>query len=89
MFNNPLPLIDRLDEMKDSEVTMLYNKVFNVPEGDLVLADLMDRFFEFKRTTNDHEAGSQAVLIYIKNRLLGIAEPDLPNTGDQQHESQR
>ena len=71
---NPLALLEKLDELSDEQVTQLYQKVFQSIESELVLVDLMDRFFEFKKTSNDHEAGSQAVIIYIKNRLLGVAE---------------
>lgn len=71
---NPLGVLDKLDEMEDPQKTMLYLKVFNNPDGEMILADLMDKFFEFQPTSNDREAGSQAVIIYIKNRLLGVAE---------------
>lgn len=87
MFN-PIPVLEKLDEMTDAQKTMIYLKVFNNPEAEMVLTDLMDHFFEFKPTSNDHEAGSQAVIIYIKNRLLGIAEADPANSTGEQHESQ-
>lgn len=81
---SPLPILERLDRMTDQEKTYTYLKIFSTPEGELVLVDLLDRFFEFKPTSNDREAGSQAVIIYIKNRLLGIAEPEsAPNTGEE------
>lgn len=83
MFN-PIPILERLDRMTDEEKTRSYLNLFSTPEGETVLVDLMDRFFEFKPTSNDREAGSQAVIIYIKNRLLGIAEHEpAQNTGDE------
>lgn len=75
---NPMPLLERLDTLTDVQKTHMYMKLFNSPEGELVIVDLMDRFFEFKPTSNPQEAGSQAVIIYIKNRLLGIAEEPSP-----------
>lgn len=81
---NPLPILERLDTMTDAQKTMLYMKHFSNPEGEMIIVDLMDHFFEFKPTSNDREAGSQAVIIYIKNRLLGIAEQEsAPNTGEE------
>lgn len=76
MLNIP-SLLEKLDDIKDNDPSILtstYMKVFNMPEGELILVDLMDRFFEFKPTTNDNDAGAQAVIIYIKNRLLGVTE---------------
>lgn len=70
--------LENLDHIRDQEpekLTYTYQKFFATPEGELILIDLMDQFFEFKPTTNDHEAGAQAVIIYIKNRLLGVTEP--------------
>lgn len=71
-------VLEKLDGMTDPQKTMLYMKLFNTPEGELILVDLMEKFFEFKPTSNQQEAGSQAVIIYIKNRLLGIAEEEQP-----------
>ena len=62
---------------------MLYCRLFNTPEADMVLCDLMDRFFEFRPVKSDYEAGAQSVIIYIKNRLLGISEPDPVQLGEQ------
>jgi hypothetical protein len=45
--------------------------MLGLPEGEMILIDLMDRFFEFKKPENMTEVGSQAVLIYIKNMVLG------------------
>lgn len=72
---NPLATLEKLDSLTDEQVMLLYQKVFQGLDAELVIADLMDRYFEFRPTSNDREAGSQAVIIYIKNRLLGIAEP--------------
>lgn len=78
-----MPILDRLDTMTDQEKTQIYLKHFGTPEGEIILVDLMDRFFEFRPTSNDREAGSQAVIIYIKNRLLGIAEPEAQQPGEE------
>lgn len=78
MLNNIPDHLDHLDRIRDTEpekITHTYQKMFSTPEGELILIDLMDKFFEFSPVTNDHEAGSQAVLIYIKNRILGVVEP--------------
>lgn len=92
MFNNPVPVLDKLDELRnsgrDQDITRLYMKVFQGPDAEMVLVDLMDECHEFKPVTNQFEAGKQAVLIYIKNRLLGIAEPPHQSpTGDQNESS--
>lgn len=72
---------ERLDELRAKNpeaITLTYQKIFSMPEGELILVDLMDLFFEFKPTSNDREAGAQAVIIYIKNRLLGVTpEPTI------------
>lgn len=79
-------LLNRLDTIKKTNpehLTFTYQKLFTTPEGELILMDLMDRFFEFKPTVNDREAGSQAVVIYIKNRLLGVTEPPEGPPGEE------
>ena len=63
--------LDKLRKERPEHITYTYQKVFGMPEGELVLIDLMDRFFEFKPTMSDRESGAQAVLIYIKNTILG------------------
>lgn len=66
--------LDHLDKYRKENpeyITQTYQKIFGMPEGELVLIDLMDRFFEFKPVMNDRESGAQAVLIYIKNTILG------------------
>lgn len=75
-MNKP-PILENLDKLRKEDphqITFTYQKFFSMPEGELILADLMDHFFEFRPTKNDHEAGAQAVIIYIKNRLLGVTE---------------
>lgn len=77
--------LDRLDDLRKNrpdQITFTYQKFFSTPEGELILVDLMDRFFEFKPTANDRESGSQAVIIYIKNRLLGVTEPPEETQGE-------
>lgn len=66
--------LDEIQELRPQEIVGFYQKVFNTPEGELVLIDLMIRFGEFKPSANTFEAGNQAVLIYIKNRMLGIVD---------------
>lgn len=76
-MNDLVARLDKLDELRKNEpqtITQLYLNLFTTVDGQMVLTDLMDHFFEFKPTSNDHEAGSQAVIIYIKNRLLGVTE---------------
>lgn len=71
------PMLEKLDELRDQrdeEITYLYQKLFSTEDGKMVLVDLMDLFFEFKPTTTEHEAGSQAVIIYIKNRVIGVSQ---------------
>lgn len=78
--------LENLDKLRDHEpekITRTYQNLFTTPEGELILIDLMDNFFEFKPTKNDHEAGAQAVIIYIKNRILGVTEDKRIPTGDQ------
>lgn len=77
MLNIPTA-IENLDKIRESEpekITYTYQKLFASPEGELILIDLMDKFFEFKPTSNSNEAGAQGVIIYIKNRILGVTEP--------------
>lgn len=87
MFNvNMVPILEKLDELRAQrphEITNLYQKLFNTEDGKIVIVDLMDKFFEFKPTANDHEAGSQAVIIYIKNRVLGVTEAPEQPTGEE------
>lgn len=81
---NLLPLIQKLDEInsnKPEELIYLYQKVFGDMEGELVLVDLMMRFGEFRPAVNGMERGQHSVLIYIKNRLLGITEQPI-NQGE-------
>lgn len=76
-MNDIIPRLEKLDVMRESDpqqITQLYLNIFTTPDGQMVLTDLMDHFFEFKPTSNDHEAGCHAVIIYIKNRLLGVTE---------------
>jgi hypothetical protein len=88
MLNNPVPILEKLDELRANspdQITFIYQKFFGMPEGEMILVDLMDHFFEFKPTNTPFEAGEQAVVIYIKNRLLGVTEvPErITPTGDQ------
>lgn len=75
---NKLALIQKLDTLAPSDLVGVYQKVFSDVEGELVLIDLMMRFGEFKPATNLLETGQSSVLIYIKNRLLGIVEQPIP-----------
>lgn len=85
---DPLPLLEQLDiirSTKPEQLTHMYQKLFGgTTDGQMVLVDLMEQFFEFKPTSNDREAGSQAVLIYIKNRLLGITDQLVETKGESQ-----
>lgn len=77
MLNNPGPMLDNLDKMREENpefITQTYQKMFGMPEGQLILMDLMDKFFEFRPTSNNSEAGAQGVIIYIKNRIYGVTE---------------
>lgn len=77
MISNLIEKINRLDEIRNDrpeELANLYQKVFSTVEGELILVDMMERFGEFKPSKDLFEAGNQAVLIYIKNRMLGIVE---------------
>lgn len=77
MLNNPVPILEKLDVMREEapdQITFMYQKFFGMPEGEMILVDMMDHFFEFKPTNTPFEAGQQSVLIYIKNRLLGVTE---------------
>lgn len=77
-MNDMISRLDKLDELRQTnpqQLTQMYLNLFSTPDGQMVLTDLMDLFFEFKPTSNDRESGSQAVIIYIKNKLLGITEP--------------
>ncbi len=76
MLNIPshLDLLDKHRKENPGNITYTYQKFFGSPEGELILIDLMDRFFEFKPVMNDREAGAQAVLIYIKNTILGTVD---------------
>lgn len=81
---NIIGTLQALDNMTDEEKTQLYLKHFSNVEGQKILVDLMDRFCEFKPAITPFDAGGQAVIIYIKNRLLGIAEREaLPIQGDE------
>lgn len=74
---NTLAIINKLDDINNNspqDLVAMYQKVFGDVEGEIVLIDLMMRFGEFKPSVNQFEAGNQAVLIYIKNRMLGIME---------------
>lgn len=70
-INSQLDNLDKYRKTDPEYITYCYQKMFGLPEGALVLIDLMDRFFEFKPTNNDRESGAQAVLIHVKNTILG------------------
>ncbi len=79
------PLLDRLDKLRKESpehITFTYQKMFTMPEGQLILIDLMDKFCEFRPTANDKEAGAQGVIIYIKNKLLGVVEAPEQTQGE-------
>lgn len=79
-MNDPLPILDKIDQIRNErpqELVTYYRKVFGTPEGEIVLVDLMDHFFEFRPTVNDMQAGSRAVIVHIKNQLLGITHQPL------------
>lgn len=69
-----LDLLDKHRKENPGQITYTYQKLFGSPEGNLVLIDLMDRFFEFKKPANMEEVGAQAVLIYIKNTMRGVVD---------------
>lgn len=79
-------LLEKLDDLRSEnpeQITAMYQKLFTATtEGQMILVDLMDLFHEFAPTANDHEAGAQSVLIYIKNRILGVTEKPRPK-GEQ------
>jgi hypothetical protein len=84
-----LDFIDKCYKQTPEHITYLYQKTFGPPDGELVLVDLMDRFFEFKPTMSDREAGAQAVLIHIKNMIRGqidTSKLEQPMQGDQNAE---
>ena len=66
-----LDLLDKYRKERPEHITYTYQKVFGMPEGELVLIDLMERFFEFNKPNSMEEVGSQAVVMYIKNNILG------------------
>lgn len=74
MLNLDIPaMLDQLDKQRKNNpeyVTQAYQNIFSTPDGRLALIDLMDRFFEFQKTSNDQESGAQSVLIYIKNTAI-------------------
>lgn len=74
MLNLDIPaLLDLLDKTRKSNpenITQAYQNMFSTPDGRMALVDLMDRFFEFQKTSNDQESGAQSVLIYIKNTAM-------------------
>lgn len=77
---DPLPILQKIDEIREQrpeELVTYYRKVFGTPEGEIVLVDLMDNFFEFKPTFSDMQSGSRAVIVHIKNQLLGITHAPL------------
>lgn len=87
---NAMALLQRLDEIQANspqDLIGMYQKVFGDVEGEIVLMDLMQRFGEFKPSLNMFEAGNQAVLIYIKNRMLGIVEQPARPQGEENNES--
>lgn len=86
MQNNLLPLIEKYDNTLKEDLISYYRKVFGSVEGELVLMDLMMNFYEFKPTSTAFEAGGQSVLIYIKNRILGIIEQPITKQGEMNHE---
>ena len=63
--------LDRLRKERPEHITYTYQKVFGMPEGQLILIDLMERFFEFNKPNSMEEVGSQTVVMYIKNNILG------------------
>lgn len=78
-------LVNKIEEISNErphELIGYYQKVFSTPEGEIVLVDLMQRFGEFRPNFTKVEAGQNSVVIYIKNRLLGITEQ--PIIGDKQ-----
>jgi hypothetical protein len=69
-----LDLLDKHRKENPGQITYTYQKLFGSSEGNLILIDLMDRFFEFKKPSNMEEVGAQAVLIYVKNTMRGVID---------------
>lgn len=86
-INSALDNLDKYRKNDPEYITYCYQKMFGLPEGNLVLIDLMDKFFEFKPTTNDRESGAQAVLIHIKNTILGQVDMSQFEPPQQQEET--
>lgn len=69
-----LDLLDKYRKENPGHITYTYQKMFGSPEGQLILIDLLERFFEFKKPANMEEVGAQAVTIYIKNTIRGVID---------------
>jgi hypothetical protein len=54
----------------------LYLRLFESPDGAVVLEDLKSKFFEYYPTHDLLEAGQQAVVIYIKNMMYPLEKDD-------------
>lgn len=69
------PLINRLSELGQKELSQIYKRVFDGDEeGRLVLEDLKGRFFEYTPVSNMTEVGSENVLKHIKNMINPVQE---------------
>lgn len=64
------------------ELQVTYKRLFESPDGMVVLEDLKSKFFEYYPTHDQLEAGQQAVIIYCKNMICPLPkEDDIPIIG--------
>ena len=52
----------------------LYSRVFNSPDGELVLEDLRNRFFYYAPALTPHDEGGRRVVLHIQGMIKRINE---------------
>ena len=76
-------LTDKLKELQPNELANIYRRVFQSPEGQLVLEDLKNRCFmkttpfTAYNTETNYNCGKQAVVLHIESLINN--EPEKGN----------
>jgi hypothetical protein len=68
--------IQSLRRLNQSNLEETYKRVFESPDGAIILEDLKGKFFEYYPTHDQLEAGQQGVLIYIKNMICPLPKDE-------------
>ena len=64
--------IKGLEGMDDEALMRLYQRVFNTPDGLLVLEDLRNRFFYYSPAHTQIDEGLRRAVIHIQNTMKSV-----------------